>query len=77
MVMGSNLHWQCVKIKAVYTGGGGLVREYARVCTLEGSAHWRNKFFSFVIETDQSEMTKSNMSDSKIAAKGKMPLAGI
>ena len=37
MVVGSNLSWQSIKRKAVYTVGAGLVCKHTRQCTLEGS----------------------------------------
>ena len=39
MVVGSNLSWQGLKRKAVYTEGVGLVCKCMGQCTLEGSAH--------------------------------------
>ena len=38
MVAGSNLSWQGIGRKAVYTEGVGLVCKYTGQCTLEGSA---------------------------------------
>ena len=37
MVADSNLSWQGIKRKAVYTKGAGLVCKCMRQCTLEGS----------------------------------------
>ena len=37
MVAGSNLRWQIIKRKAVYTEGAGLVCKCMGQCTLEGS----------------------------------------
>ena len=37
MVVGSNLSWQSIKKKAVYTEGAGLVCKCTGQCTLEGS----------------------------------------
>ena len=37
MVAGSNLSWQGIKRKAVYTEGAGLVCKCTAKCTLEGS----------------------------------------
>ena len=37
MVAGSNLRWQGIKRKAVYTIGAGLVCKRTGQCTLEGS----------------------------------------
>ena len=37
MVAGSNLSWQGIKRKAVYTEGAGLVCKCTGQCTLEGS----------------------------------------
>ena len=37
MVAGSNLSWQGIKKKAVYTKGAGLVCKCIGQCTLEGS----------------------------------------
>ena len=37
MVAGSNLSWQGIKRKAVYTEGAGSVCKCAGQCTLEGS----------------------------------------
>ena len=37
MVAGSNLSWQGIKRKAVYTEGASPVCEYMGQCTLEGS----------------------------------------
>ena len=37
MVVGSNLSWQGIKRKAVYTEGAGLVCKCMGQCTLEGS----------------------------------------
>ena len=37
MVAGSNLSWQGIKRKAVYTVGAGLVCKCTGQCTLEGS----------------------------------------
>ena len=37
MVAGSNLCWQGIKRKAVYTEGAGLVCKYTGQCSLEGS----------------------------------------
>ena len=37
MVAGSNLSWQDISRKAVYTGGAGLVCKCIGQCTLEGS----------------------------------------
>ena len=37
MVAGSNLSWQGIKRKAVYTEGAGPVCKRMRQCTLEGS----------------------------------------
>ena len=39
MVVGSNLSWQGVKRKAVYTGGVGLICKCTGQCTLQGSVH--------------------------------------
>ena len=38
MVVGSNLSWQGIKRKAVYTEGAGLVCKCTGQCTLKGSA---------------------------------------
>ena len=57
---------------------------YGVVCSVK-SVYWGCNFFKFIIEIDQSEMTKSHMSnksliyqlqmsDSKIASMGKMLL---
>ena len=51
MVAGSNISWQGIKRKAVYTKGAGPVCKCTGQCTLEGSAQgggWRPggaKFF--------------------------------
>ena len=37
MLAGSNLSWQGIERKAVYTEGAGLVCKCTRQCTLEGS----------------------------------------
>ena len=37
MVAGSNLSWQSIKRKAVYTEGAGSVCKCTGQCTLEGS----------------------------------------
>ena len=37
MVVDSNLSWQGIKRKTVYTAGAGPVCKCARWCTLEGS----------------------------------------
>ena len=37
MVAGSNLSWQGIKRKAVYTGGAGPICKCTGQCTLEGS----------------------------------------
>ena len=37
MVAGSNLSWQGIKRKAVYTGGTGPICKCMGQCTLEGS----------------------------------------
>ena len=37
MVAGSNLSWQGIKQKAVYTEGAGLVCKCTGQCTLKGS----------------------------------------
>ena len=37
MVVGSNLSWQGIKRKAVYTKGAGPVSKCMGQCTLEGS----------------------------------------
>ena len=37
MVLGSNLSWQGLKRKAVYTAGAGPVCQCMGQCTLEGS----------------------------------------
>ena len=39
MVAGSNLSWQGIKRKAVYTKGAGTVCKCMGQCTLEGSVH--------------------------------------
>ena len=44
MVAGSNLSWQGIKRKAVYTEAAGLVCKCTGQCTLEGSVQggrWR------------------------------------
>ena len=63
----SNLSWQGIKRKVVYTKGAGPVCKCKRQCTLEGSVQGGGlhtggaKFFYFVIKIDQSETTKSHM----------------
>ena len=52
MDVGSNLSWQGIKRKAVYTG---------RECTGWGVYTGGAKFFKFVFKIDQSEATKSHM----------------
>ena len=37
MVVGSNLSWQGIKRKAVFTEGAGLIYKCTGQCTLEGS----------------------------------------
>ena len=39
MVVGSNLSWQGIERKAVYTKGAGPVCKCTGQCTLEGSVH--------------------------------------
>ena len=39
MVAGSNLSWQGIERKAVYTEGAGPVCKCTGQCTLEGSVH--------------------------------------
>ena len=64
---GSNLSWQGIKRKAVYTVGAGPVCKHTGQCTLEGSVQgggWRPggaKFFKLVFKIDQSETIKSHM----------------
>ena len=65
MVMGSNLSWQGIRRKAVYTKGAGPI------CKCTGSVHWKGvyrvgdrdlgvqNFFNWLV--DQSETTKSHM----------------
>ena len=38
MVVGSNISWQGIKRKAVYTKGAGLV------CKCTGSVHWKGVY---------------------------------
>ena len=49
MVVGSNLNWQGIKRKAVYTEGTGLVCKCTGQCTLGvyrvGGKHWVCKIF--------------------------------
>ena len=41
MVAGSNLSWQGITRKAMYTEGAGLVCKCMEQCTLEGSVQGR------------------------------------
>ena len=65
MVAGSNLSWQGIKRKAVYTKGAGPVWYEAvytgRECTGWGIETWGCKIFKLVFKIDQSETTKSHM----------------
>ena len=60
MIIGLNIHWQDTQTKAVYPGGRGPIWECTGVCTLGV------QIILFVIEIDQSEMTKSHMFSIKL-----------
>ena len=62
MVVGSNLSWQGIKRKAVYTGGTGSVCKCTGQCTQGGGVDTGGaKFFYLVIKIDQLETTKNHM----------------
>ena len=59
MVIGSNLCWQGAWTKAVYTGGPGMYM-YGRGYTGDNGT-LSVQFLKFVIEIDQSEITRSHI----------------